>query len=50
MTLNNGNFTLLDFDGNLTTFIPVGATSVVKNFTIIDDTAVEGDEELIVRI
>lgn len=50
MTLNNGNFTLLDFDGNLTTFIPVGQSSVVKNFTIVDDTAVEGDEELKIRI
>ncbi|MBL7886566.1 MAG: endonuclease [Flavobacterium sp.] len=50
MTLNNGSFTLLDFSGSLTTFIPVGATSVVKNFTIVDDTAVEGDEELIIRV
>lgn len=50
MSLNNGNFTLLDFNGNLTTFIPVGSSSVVKNFTIVDDTAVEGDEELILRV
>ena len=50
LTLNNGNFTLLDFDGNLTTFIPVGQSSVVKNFTIVDDTFVEGDEELVIRV
>lgn len=45
-TLDNGAFTTSDYTGPLTATIPVGASSVVVNYTMVDDVANEGDEVL----
>lgn len=50
VSLNNGNFTLLDFNNPLTVYIPVGQSSVTQDFIIIDDTYNEGDEELKLQV
>jgi hypothetical protein len=50
LSLTNGNFSLLDFSGSLTTSIPVGQSSVNKTFTVTDDTSNEGDEEMLIRV
>ncbi len=48
--LVNGNFTLLDYSGNQTVSIPVGSTSASTAILIVDDTANEGDEELLIKV
>ena len=48
--LVNGNFTLLDYSGNQTVSIPVGSTSASTAILIVDDTANEGDEELMIKV
>lgn len=45
-SLANGNFTTSDYTGSLSVLIPVGATSIVKNITLVDDTVNEGDETM----
>ncbi|MCZ8145955.1 endonuclease [Flavobacterium sp.] len=48
--LVNGNFTLLDYSGNQTVSIPVGSTSASTAILIVEDTANEGDEELLIKV
>ena len=52
ISLNNGNFNSSDytFDTNNSVTIPLGANTVVKTITLIDDTLEEGDEEFILFI
>lgn len=45
-TLSNGSFDSNDFSGDLEATIPAGSSTVVKNFTLIDDTSNEGDETM----
>lgn len=49
-TLSNGNFDSNDFSGDLEATIPAGSSTVVKNFTLIDDTSNEGDETMKISI
>lgn len=49
-TLVNGSFTLLDYSGNQTVSIPVGASTVFTNILLVDDTNDEGDEELLIKV
>ena len=50
MVVNNGPFNLLDINGTLTTFIPVGQTSISNTLLIVNDGINEGDEELILNV
>lgn len=50
LTLNNGSFNSSDFSGSLATSIPVGQSTVTKNFTLTDDALNEGDEEMVIRV
>jgi len=50
MTVNNGNFDLLDIDGTLTVAIPVGQTSVTNTLLVVNDAYNEGDEELVLNV
>ena len=45
-TLNNGNFTNLDFSGGLTVMIPVGGTTTQTGIILANDGIDEGDEEM----
>jgi len=45
-----GNFNSADYTGPSQVVFPVGQTSVVANYSIIDDTIDEGDEELRVNL
>ena len=47
-TLTNGNFDTLDYNGNLSVLIPIGATSTVKNIILVDDILSEGDETMLI--
>jgi hypothetical protein len=49
-SLTNGNFNNFDFNGNLSVIMPVGSSSLTKNFTLIDDTLIEGDETMRINI
>ena len=48
-TLNNGNFTMSDFSGGLTVSIPVGQTTTQTGIILTNDTADEGDEEMLFK-
>jgi Endonuclease I/Secretion system C-terminal sorting domain len=48
--LTNGSFDNFDYTGNLSVTIPVGSSSAIKNITITDDTANEGDETMRLNI
>ncbi|MGV9003579.1 endonuclease [Flavobacterium sp.] len=50
MVVNNGPFNLQDISGTLTTFIPVGQTSISHTLLIVDDEYNEGDEELLLNV
>lgn len=50
MVVNNGTFNLQDIDGTLTTFIPVGQTSISNSLLIVNDGINEGDEELLLNV
>lgn len=50
MVINNGDFNVLDIDGNLTTYIPVGQSTVSHTLLIVNDEYNEGDEELLLNI
>ncbi|MBP9793828.1 MAG: endonuclease [Flavobacterium sp.] len=45
-SLANGTFTTGDYTGPLTATIPVGTSSVIVNYTMVDDVINEGDEIL----
>ena len=47
--VNNGGFTAGDINGATTLTIPANQTSITTIWTIIDDTADEGDEEMLLR-
>ena len=47
-TLTNGSFDTSDYSGDLSVTIPIGATTAVKNFTLTDDSLVEGDETMLI--
>jgi Endonuclease I/Secretion system C-terminal sorting domain len=49
-SLTNGNFNSFDFNGNLSVIIPVGSSSLIKNFTLVDDALIEGDETMRINI
>ncbi|MBC8756394.1 endonuclease [Kordia sp. YSTF-M3] len=49
-SLDNGTFDIADYTGATTATIPMGQTSVTVPITLIDDTADEGDEELIINL
>jgi endonuclease I len=49
-SLDNGTFDAADFTGTTTATIPMGQTSVSVMITLVDDTADEGDEELIINL
>jgi hypothetical protein len=49
-SLTNGNFTASDFTGVLSASLPVGSTTAQTTIQIIDDTANEGDEELLIDL
>lgn len=46
----NVDFNTFDYTGNLSVIIPVGSTSLVKNFTLTDDVLDEGDETMKITI
>lgn len=48
--LTNGNFTASDFTGGLSVTLPVGATAAQATIQITDDSANEGDEELLIDL
>lgn len=48
--LTNGNFTASDFTGGLSVTLPVGATAAQTTIQITDDSANEGDEELLIDL
>lgn len=50
MVVNNGTFNLQDINGTLTTFIPVGQTSISNSLLIVNDGINEGDEELLLNV
>ncbi len=50
MSVNNGNFNLLDIDGTLTVTIPVGQTSVTNTLLVVNDIYNEGDEEMVLNV
>lgn len=50
MSVNNGNFNLLDIDGTLTVTIPVGQTSVTNTLLVVNDAYNEGDEEMVLDV
>ncbi|MCA0348125.1 MAG: endonuclease [Bacteroidetes bacterium] len=50
MVVNNGTFNLQDINGTLTTFIPVGQTSISNSLLIVNDGTNEGDEELLLNV
>lgn len=45
-TVTNGNFTVDDYIGPITATIPVGASNVTVNYSLVDDVINEGDETL----
>jgi hypothetical protein len=47
--VNNGGFTASDINGATTLTIPANQTSITTIWTIVDDTADEGDEEMLLR-
>lgn len=50
MVINNGPFNLQDIDGTLTTFIPVGQSTISHTLLIVNDEYNEGDEELLLNV
>lgn len=50
MSINNGNFDLLDIDGTLTVTIPVGQTSATNTLLVVNDIYNEGDEEMVLNV
>lgn len=46
----NVDFNTFDYTGNLSVIIPVGSSSLVKNFTLTDDALDEGDETMKITI
>ncbi len=48
--LANGTFTTGDFTGLTTVTIPAGLTTVSTNIVLTDDTANEGDEQLLINV
>lgn len=50
MSINNGNFDLLDIDGTLTVTIPVGQTSATNTLLVVNDSFNEGDEEMVLNV
>lgn len=50
MSINNGNFDLLDIDGTLTVTIPVGQTSATNTLLVVNDVYNEGDEEMVLNV
>ncbi|HPW98435.1 MAG TPA: endonuclease [Flavobacterium sp.] len=50
MVVNNGTFNLQDINGTLTSFIPVGQTSISNSLLIVNDGINEGDEELLLNV
>ncbi len=49
-SLTNGNFTASDYTGVLSVTLPLGTTTAQTTIQIIDDTANEGDEELMIDL
>lgn len=50
MVVNNGTFNLQDINGTLTTYIPVGQTSISHTLLVVNDGINEGDEELLLNV
>lgn len=50
MSINNGNFDLLDINGTLTVTIPVGQTSASNTLLVVNDVYNEGDEEMVLNV
>jgi endonuclease I len=50
MSINNGNFDLLDIDGTLTVTIPIGQTSATNTLLVVNDIYNEGDEEMVLNV
>lgn len=49
-SLNNFGFNTSDFTGNLSVTIPVGSTTGSTTITLLNDGAIEGDEELKISV
>ncbi len=49
-TLSNGNFDSEDYTGSLTATIDSGTTAISTNIVLVDDTADEGIETLVVKL
>ena len=50
ITLDNGTFNTSDYTGATMVTIPTGQTSITTVITLVDDTADEGDEELVINL
>lgn len=49
-SIANANFDIFDYTGNLSVIMPVGTNTITKNFTLNDDTLIEGDETMLISI